>query len=554
MKSPLSYTLILWSHLLCVTGYASESPSRQEQEEVTQRLKSFYEWPPKADALNVAIPKYDGVSGEVTFPNERLRLKGPQPQDVLLRQAQAKAQTQYQKERCEKLLGKNFPSLKCTQRRESIKANDQVKDLVDTWIPEGEILYSLDRLPIHGEIRSPYWSSDYWNMRSGLTSYRYSAGISYSDYTTAVTAYRQPEEWKSFLVPPINLEALADIVSRWSPAEKYDLISGDESFTLTQEQKREGSHYLGEDGNVEGWFGICHGWAPASVFTPPPVRPVKAMSAQGVPVKWYPDDIRAMVTLAWANGRFQTNFVGGRCDAKKIDRLQNGRVSQPECFDNNPATFHLALGNLIGVQEVPFIMDASYDYSVWNQPVVKYSMEYFNPLNPDQRNSRWDKVAVPYDETFKAQDRFQQPKTRGRSVGVGHYDDSAIQQIVGVIATVSYLGETEARHSETPRDNRLIRVSYTYDLELSQKNGEWIAQGGEWHENTHPDFLWMPQKGAFPEATYDLNVPSINLESIPTMALTQKARPASSQGYPLCKTVSSLVRGSSESGSYPCSQ
>ena len=83
-------------------------------------------------------------------------------------------------------------------------------------------------------------------------------------------------------------------------------------------------------------------------------------------MEWYPDDIKALATLAWSTGRFRANQISGRCDAKDPKTFPNGRLSQQECFDTNPATFHLALANLIGRHGVPFIMDAAYDYEVWN--------------------------------------------------------------------------------------------------------------------------------------------------------------------------------------------
>ena len=70
-----------------------------------------------------------------------------------------------------------------------------------------------------------------------------------------------------------------------SPSEKYDLTMGDEQFSLTNQQKLEGSKNLGDDHDVESWMGICHGWAAGSVMAPKPIAPVTLVGDSGV-TKW----------------------------------------------------------------------------------------------------------------------------------------------------------------------------------------------------------------------------------------------------------------------------
>ncbi len=534
---------------------AGAALSSAEHKEIESRLKNFYQIPVKPEVMDRAFSRFNAITGEIESPNTQLLWKGQISPDALLQQAQAKSTKAYQADRCKNFLNPKFPQLKCGGEHklwETAKAHDQVKDLATTWIAPAQVAYSLDEVPVTGEVQNKYWSGDYWSMRLGLTSHRYSDATYYSDYKTAVASYVQPAEWEK-LLSPLDLEQIARHVLDWSPSEKYDLLAGDESFALTNQQKNEGANYLGEDGNVESWFGICHGWAPASVFVPPPLHPVDSVGARGVKVRWYPDDIRAIVTLAWANGNFRSNFIGGRCNAKKIERYENGRINQPECFDNNPATFHLALGNMIGREKVPFVMDAAYDYTVWNQPVVKYEFEYFNPLNENERSKKWQEVSVAYDSKFKKKDRFQKPKTRGVKRETENYDDSGIEEVVGVIASVTYLGETGARHTEEPRENHEIRVSYIYDLELHEKEGKLVPLGGEWHENTHPDFLWAPQRDSLAQTYHDLAAPKLDLKVGPTDGLSKLSKTASEDGYPLCNVISPLIEASAEEGAtYPC--
>ncbi len=434
----------------------------------------------------------------------------------------------------------------------SVESSDRVEDLVETYLEKNEIVRDLDNLPFKGTITGDYWSGDYWSMNLGLTSYRYSSGKEFKLYKSAVSSYFQPNEWLEFF-KGFSLDKLAKEVELWSPSEKYDLAVGDDHFNLTLEQKGEGSTVVNSNGQVEGWFGICDGWSPASVLVPTPKNKIKSIGLNGVEITWYPDDIRALASLAWTNGDYSHNFIGRRCDSLKPKLYKNGRISEADCIDTNPATFHLALGNLIGARGIPFIMDATFDAEVWNQPILAYEFKYFNPLNPKQRSQNWKQVMIPYDDLFKQRDRFQHPLTRGYS-RENKYFDGRVKAIVGVQATVVYLGEYRAKFSLQPQDNVIERVTYIYDLELHEKENELVPMGGEWHENTHPDFLWVPQRGAIASKKWDSGSPKINLSVLPNQELSDSAKKASKEGYPLCSVIEALVNASSEGAAYHCSQ
>jgi hypothetical protein len=278
------------------------------------------------------------------------------------------------------------------------------------------------------------------------------------------------------------------------------------------------------------------------------LKPVTLTGASGVQVEFYPNDIKALLTLGWANGSFGTNFIGGRCNAKKPQIYPNGRLKQQECFDNNPATFHLVLGNMLGIGKVAFAYDKTFDYEVWNQPVTSYEVTYFNPLNPAQKSKKWNEVAISYDDAFKAKDRFQSPNTRGD----GNGRDLNIKKIVGVIATVIYVSEYTPVHSPEPQSDELIRETYTYDLELSEQGGKLIPTGGEWHSNLHPDFLWAAQRGSFASSKADKVELGFDGKNEPTELVTRTASKASNEANPLCQVMQVLVKESTGKDIYQC--
>lgn len=507
----------------------------------------------------------------------------------LLQQAQAKATKRYYKQYCEQVLKRKFPKIDCEELQKpspkaTIEWNDRVEQLVEGWIEEGDIARSLDDLPTAGKSRLPLWSDDYWSIAGGITSTRYAEGHETNhgeNWKSNVASYTQPGrneadkeaadvrlEWN----PLRNLYDAAKISTKivnWSPAEKLDLSAGDTDFTLTRHQKSQGSAYADDKGNVEPWMGICHGWAAVSIMMPPAMVPFTVLGAAGVRVKWFPHDVAAMQSLAWANGgtyeydsargtwrEFQTNFIGGRCNNKKPDTYRNGRLKDQNCFDNNPGTFLLALGNMVGRKGFSFVMDKTFDYEVWNQPVDSYSVQYFNPSRPRQRCGKddWKRCSVAYDRRFQRTDRFSKnprEKTRGVRTAFGTYDDSKVDSIVGVIFNVAYVAESAPTQDGQPAPALTVRVTYTGDLELEERpGGKLVVAGGEWHSDAHPDFLWVPRKNSV--ATMRAVDLARRYEGVeftgeePDALTTELAQAGSRSGYPPCRILKGLVKRATE--------
>ena len=557
MKKKLSkYKWLLALTLTIVNATEGKNPllsthlSPVEQESIQQQLHQFYV---KGDSsvMNRRLPKFDVASDSV---KTRASLLASIPSnnnsnEFLQNAAGIKITPDYLKSRCQ-WLKKRFHVSCDSATWSSIEPSDRVENLLETWVATDEVIYDLDKIPTEGNIRGDFWSGDYWRLNWGVTSYRYSSGKKDKTYHSSIKSYSQPDEWID-LEQELSLSKISKEILTWAPSEKYDLLVGDSSFQLTLEQKGEGANLVNSKGEVADWFGICDGWAPASVFVPSPVKPVKTSGFMGLKITWYPDDIRALASLAWTNGDYSYNLVGRRCDTKNPKQYKNGRISEVECADTNPATFHLALGNLIGKQGIPFIMDARFDAEVWNQPVLSYELNYFNPLYPRKRSKDWREVMVSYEDKFKKKDRFQRPLTRGYRVE-NKYFDGGVKSIVGVQATLVYLAEYEANFNLQPASNITERVTYTYDLELHEKNGELIPMGGEWHNNTHPDFLWTPQRDAVAMAKWDAETPEVDLSEIPSSELTSIAKKASKNAYPLCSVLENLIQSSSGKATYHC--
>ncbi|WPD22925.1 MAG: hypothetical protein SD837_22425 [Candidatus Electrothrix scaldis] len=360
--------------------------------------------------------------------------------------------------------------------RAAFAENDQADGFVDTFSYSG--LQSMeDNGLMNARLDVQPWSDDYWAIYLGMLGHRY-----------ADSHFPRSGDWKenfdyiqSNPAQRIVESGNRDAVNRLSPSEKYDLLVGDSNMTLTEKMWGEGKRYYSRNGRVETWMGLCHGWSPAAYMLARPMAPVTVLAADGKTfITFYPSDIKALATLLWAKVHTPSRFIGGRCNEKNpaIDP-QTGRILAGKCFDTNPGTWHLAVVNQIGVSRRSMILDATYDYEVWNQPIVGYKYRYFNP-----QKGRYARTLA---EASVAKTGFDTDRFK-------RYRDSETETIVAIAMDVSYIVETQPaqRSTDSDRYDAVHTVRYYYDLELDMAGN---IIGGEWYQNAHPDFLWTPEKG-----------------------------------------------------------
>lgn len=392
-----------------------------------------------------------------------------------------------------------------------IEGNDLAEELVDE--PEKMIRRPQDMEAkglITGSAKSTPWSDSYWPM------YRGGLGQRYNDPDFNAHEWKEANDY--IRTRPASALIREGKLNQLSPSEKYDHLLGLSKFPLTASQWADGQRYFSRSGIVESWMGLCHGWAVASMMMPEPKKKVVVGG-----MTFFPSDIKGLATLLWSRGEFPTRFIGGRCNTQNPRTDRNGRPSEQNCIDNNPGSWHLVVVNQLGISRRPFIMDAAYDYEVWNHPVYSYDYVYFNPktktegkfIESSVKPGNWDK-----------RKEFRSADTR---------------TIVGVRMSVIYAVENEAT-TEEDQTSESSSVSFEYDLELNQ-SGEIV--GGEWHSDTHPDFLWVPEPGTYPLTLGD-QLP-VNLENL-SPEIKKAALGSAHKGLPMSNLVKTLVKVSSKQG------
>lgn len=456
----------------------------------------------------------------------------------------------------------------------SLKRVIDPNDSPRRFFVNGNITTNLNLLPASGIADIIPWSTSYFPIKYGGLSVRYNLNenntigeynttnhtfTSQYKWTESVNKYKQPEEHKKFYSLE-NQTIFKDYIDEnYSPAEKYDLLLGDLSYTLTNAVKNEGRKFA-RGGDVADWMGICHGWAPASYLAKKPVKPVTLIAADGrTNVTFLPDDIRGLVSQFWAKAKYSTDFVGTLCrkDPKKtriLSDFDTGLYEDSNCFNTNPGTLAIILANQIGIRKQNLVLDPQADAEVWNQPAFQYQIKFFNPIDKSYYTDDFNKVKIQVSDFRKYvsvnnlyNNLFDNNEAARNYTEILRYVLKKVQRntnyFVGVNFTVNYTLENALIHFDTSMDDEYEANKYTAILELD-KNDNII--GGEWTNNTHVDFIWKIDERYTALGVSDKIVKEFNGTSGELRSFTNYAITASRQSNVLKAVVNYLVEQSAE--------
>ena len=369
------------------------------------------------------------------------------------------------------------------------------------------------------------WSGSTWSHYRGASSQRYAE-------KPALNAKDWPSAWAYASTDGRSLNEIVsrgreDEINRLGPAEKYDLLIGatDDTGVLSGFEWSQGGKVQRKTGTVPTWFGYCHGWAPASFMVERPLKAVTVMAADGrTPIRFYPEDIKGLATVLYANALPFIKVLGGRCDTANPPRDRMGRVIDPKCLDVNPGTFLLALVNQIGIGQKHLLIDATFDEEIWNQPIRSYEVTYYNPQT--KRSARTFKKAMV------AKSKFRKDKFKA-------YRSADAISIVGVKLQVEFALKSvpAQRERDAEKYDKLKKQTYQFDVELDSNDN---VIGGEWYQTRHPDFLWVPTERAKTDVDLMAEGSWDTMKALPE-AWRKAARTSGQKGQPLSEIVQRLV-------------
>ncbi len=294
-------------------------------------------------------------------------------------------------------------------QKSDLKRAWEYSDRPDQLAFDQPLIYNYKKLPASGTVAKEPWSASYWPDKTKGIAYRwqYSDSATYLNQSTVLSM--SPSE-----------------IARLSPAEKFDILRNQYHFPLTSSERRKGGWF------TPWWHGLCHGWVSAAIFEPLPGHSVTLTNNAGVKVKFYQDDIKALLTRAWADLSIQEVWI----------------TSRKNFTGNNAGTLHVLLANWLGIRKKTFGIDRDYGNQVWNQPVYSYQSEYGEITLLDKNTS------------------FQ-----------GYYRAPGTIYLLDVKTVITYVDEHEWG-DVNPRDNLFRHMYLYYSLEL---DADYRIIGGEYY-------------------------------------------------------------------------
>jgi len=329
---------------------------------------------------------------------------------------------------------------------------------------DGTFLMHVSQLPPAGESAHRPISGDYWAVYKDGINARWDGPMSPAE--KYARAFGKDVRAVQEAVSRANgVKAHADRPSCETDADCQDLEDGSAC----------GASYDGAMKRcIPTWFGICHGWAPYAYMEPQAVTPVTRRAPDGTAITFYPSDLEALMSLLYTD--IDSKFLSSRCelgagDGNTVVTDNSGRVVHAACRDMNPGTWHVLVGNRVGLRREGFVLDQTLNYEVWNQPGWKYEIV----------NARGGELV----EVSRAE-----ATALVGGAGGGYPWNAEARRFFHVEMDFTFV--VESQPSRTPRDAadfaRKKRYSYVLETDENGKifGGEWVGASKE----EHPDFAW----------------------------------------------------------------
>lgn len=449
---------------------------------------------------------------------------------------------------------------------QAAEASGRVGEFIGDENYTTQIFELAQKAGLKGAAKDQPWSGSYWPLHSGSIAnpYNENNGAWWNNTfrkLKSVDGNGRHFEKRLVEIRSKWKELPQDLIDEMAPSEKYDLFLGDYDFTLTRSIWISLYEQKDRIGKLALWEGSCHGWATASSYVERPKNLIRVMSLDGrYLIPFYPDDLKALATLLWANSLIQdhTTVLGQRCNTRNPEfDDSNGKVLSEACQGVNPADLHVSLLEMMGARKQSFIVNRTNNTQVWNQPIASYEMKFFNLVTGNEGNLK---------DVILARGQYADPfhaYRSGRSVAV-----------VGVDLTVKYTSERNPTHRKTdkPGNDKIKKLHVRYDLELDGQSkivgGEWISSDdtpsddnddneGGIQPPKYPGFIWKfmtAQPVAYSVGDYDLTGDDVTMMSLPAvLAASTKASKFVYKVYspkerterrpqPLAKIVNQLVK------------
>ncbi len=320
------------------------------------------------------------------------------------------------------------------------------------------------------------WGGNYYPCKIGGIAHRYNS-------PNGDAAETKKLNWQ--VIKSLSPEELYKL----SPAEKMDIYLDDSTFSITKyELLNRGTER--KDRSDDGFCGYCNGARMAGIITPEPRHNVRLWSystTNPIEVNFSVGDIKALLSASYMH---PSNFFSFGLPS---DTIQN---------DPNPAILDVLIRLYLGHNKIPFVIDASYGKSIFNETVLGYKRSISTQrnlnLNEQKRFSR-AKKAVDVNLVLYLQDELCFDQSQMETITIMADSSMATKEVSNCATFGTWVHKTQ--HSYT-----LFLDSKGYII-----NGDWKknridyawAANGDGNEDEHIKPIKAPDT---PENIKDLNL------------------------------------------------
>lgn len=199
------------------------------------------------------------------------------------------------------------------------------------------------------------WAGNFFPMQDGGLANRWQTSTSYK--------YTRHSKEELLRMPSENLNLL-------SPAEKWDLLQGDYTYSATRHEmeyrgrsKRPDKEW---DSKKFGWEGFCNGVRGAGINSPEPVRPITKTNPDGIKVTFQPADLKGLAGASYFHVH-PNRYAGIGSPTREKEKNDPDRPS--------PGAFDIALRAFIGLGKKGFVIDTDPKEELWNETVAGYQRD-----------------------------------------------------------------------------------------------------------------------------------------------------------------------------------
>lgn len=230
--------------------------------------------------------------------------------------------------------------------------------------------YKFASLATKGAATQIPWTGSYWPTANDNINYKWAGPQSDAPSTKYGKAF--------------GVTGVEDAVSRYHGIDSQSGKACKASSECSSDNGEICARRAGQSAGkcIPTWFGICHGWTPASILMP---EPKHAVIKNGV--TFNVADLKALASLV--HDRTSSKFVSLRCEqtnrANGMAFDKYGRPADETCRDSNAGTYHLLLGNYLGKGKA-FAEDRTQDSEVWNQPLRAYRVTSQKEVTAQEAN------------------------------------------------------------------------------------------------------------------------------------------------------------------------